>query len=146
MMPENALFEFDRDFNTYLGYIFEDICREVARKEFRFQKMGIQLGTVPKEMREQTGETSFDIDIIAVNEEKEILLGECKWSEKVDAQRIAKKLEERAGYVEWKNKERKEIYAIFARSFYRKIEEWNGKRVYCFDLDQIEKILKEDRD
>jgi AAA+ ATPase superfamily predicted ATPase len=141
MMSENAIFEFDRDFNTYLGPVFEDISMQVIRKKFGFPKIGSQFGTIPANLRKDPSETSYEIDIAALNEENDILFAECKWSDRIDARRIAKKLEEKASYVRWKTNERKESYAVFARSFYKKIDEWNGKRVYCFDIKDIEEIL-----
>ncbi len=44
--------------------------------------------------------------------------------------------------IEWNNDYRKEIYAIFAKSFSRRVTEFEGKKVYCFDLKDIEKLLK----
>jgi len=48
---------------------------------------------------------------------------------------IAKK----AGYVSWHKEERKESFAVFAKSFSKRIESWEGKKVYCFDLKDLEK-------
>jgi len=143
MMNEAAIFEFDRDFNTYLGYIFEDISREVVRKRFAFPRIGTQFGTIPANLRPDPAETGYEIDIAALNEKNEILFAECKWSDRVDAARIVKKLAEKASYVKWKYHERKESYAVFARSFYNRIDEWNGKRVDCFDIKEIENIFRQ---
>jgi len=52
-------------------------------------------------------------------------------------------LVEKAKYVQWQNKEkRKESYAIFAKSFTKKINEFEGRKVYCFDLKGLERLLK----
>ena len=40
------------------------------------------------------------------------------------------------------NEERKESFAVFAKSFKKKIKDFEGKKVYCFDLNDIEKALK----
>ena len=40
------------------------------------------------------------------------------------------------------NRERKEGFAIFAKSFSKRIEEFEGKKVYCFDLRDLERIMK----
>ncbi len=146
MMNETAIFEYDRDFNTYLGYVFEDISREVVRKRFGFPKIGSQFGTIPANLRTDRAETSYEIDIAALNEKNEILFAECKWSNRVNAGRIVKKLAEKVSYVRWKNNERKESYAVFARSFYKRIDEWNGKKVYCFDIKDIENIFHQQTD
>ncbi len=64
---------------------------------------------------------------------------ECKWKEKQDANKIVKELAGKARSVEWHNKERKESYAVFAKSFSKKIKSFEDKRVYCFDLKDLEK-------
>jgi len=53
-----------------------------------------------------------------------------------------KELEEKSKRVEWKSNNRIESYAIFSKSFLKKIKEYNGKKVSCFDLKDIDKILK----
>ena len=88
-----------------------------------------------------------EIDIVALNEKtKEILFGECKWKNKVNAEKICKELAEKAKYVEWNNEDRKESFAIFAKSFGKRIKEFEGKKVYCFDLKDLEKIMKYKKD
>ena len=84
-----------------------------------------------------------EIDILALNEKtKEILFAECKWQSKVNPSKICKELEEKSSLVQWHNQERKETFAIFAKSFSKKISEYKGKRVYCLDLKDLEKFLK----
>ena len=73
---------------------------------------------------------------------KEILFGECKWKEKVNALSILNGLKEKTKNVDWNSNDRKEIYTIFAKSFSRRATEFEGKRVFCFDLKDIEKLLK----
>lgn len=145
MMNETALHQFEKGFNTYLGHIFEDICREVTRKVFHFPKVGSQFGTIPPKLRKDAAETTYEIDIAAINDGDDILLGECKWSENIDAGKIAARLEEKAMAVKWKNNRREESYAVYAKSFYKRITQWNGRKVHCFDIHDMEKILKEDK-
>ncbi|MCP4219999.1 MAG: DUF234 domain-containing protein, partial [bacterium] len=146
MMPEGALHAFRKGFNTYLGTVFETVAREVVRLKFPFPRVGYQFGTIPKKVRKNPSEATYEIDILALDEDDgEALLGECKWSEGVNAAAILKKLEERAGYIPWKGATvMKESYAVFARSFKddNKPEEWNGKRVHCFDLADMERVLR----
>ncbi|MCP5107482.1 MAG: hypothetical protein GY950_29110 [bacterium] len=40
--------------------------------------------------------------------------------------------------MKWHNGERKETFALFARSFKEKVTEWEGRRVFCFDLEDME--------
>ncbi|MDI3544315.1 MAG: uncharacterized protein PWQ28_596 [Candidatus Woesearchaeota archaeon] len=132
---EEGIFDKDivrEDYDTYLGYIFEDVAKAYLIKErdkiFDFTKIG------------KWWYQDKEIDTIALNEKtKEVLFCECKWKEKQDANKIVKELAGKARSVEWHNKERKESYAVFAKSFSKKIKSFEGKRVYCFDLKDLEK-------
>lgn len=121
-----------KDYSSYLGIIFEDISKEFLIKEdFKFTKIG------------RWWHKDKEIDIIALNEnKKEILFCECKWKEKIDAEKIVKELNDKKEFVQWHNDKRKESFAVFAKSFSKKIKEFNGKKVYCFDLKDIETALK----
>lgn len=121
------------DYPNYMGNIFEDFCRKYLRisAKFNFAKIG------------KWWHKDKEIDIVALNEiTGEILFGECKWKERVNAEKIVKELSEKAGYVQWHNEKRKEHYAVFAKSFKRKVRELDGKEVYCFDLKDLETTLK----
>ena len=120
-------------FNLHVSYAFENICRELLFyiKPIKFTRVG------------KWWHKDREIDIVALNEKtKEILFGECKWQSKVNALKIAKELAEKAKEVQWYNKERKESFAIFAKSFSKRIEEFEGKKVYCFDLRDLEKVFR----
>ena len=52
-------------------------------------------------------------------------------------------LKEKSIFVDWNNEKRKEYFAVFAKSFKKKIKEFEGNRVYCFDLKDIEKLVRE---
>jgi AAA+ ATPase superfamily predicted ATPase len=78
-----------------------------------------------------------EIDIVALNDQtKEILFAECKWQDKVDARKVLGNLMEKTKDV--KLLKRKEIYAIFAKSFKEKFKE---PGVLLFDLDDLKKFL-----
>ncbi len=116
-----------KDYNSYLGYIFEDVSRQILirKKEdvFDFTKIG------------KWWFKENEIDIVALNEiKKEILFCECKWQDNVDAKRVLSELKEKAKYVEWNNESRKECYAIFAKSFKEKIKEPN---LFLFELKDL---------
>ena len=135
--------KFKRDFPSYVGKKFEKLIRDDILKRtgiMQIDKIGRQWGKIPNMPKDKN---QYEIDIVALNEKnKEILFGECKWQEHVNAETIIKELSEKAGYVDWNLEKRKEIYTIFAKSFKKKIEEYNGKRVYCFDLRDMERNLK----
>jgi len=130
---ELGVFSFPEEkFNTYLGEVFEEVCKEflIETRFFPFTKIG------------RWWHKDREIDLVALNEKtKEILFGECKWQSKVNALKIAKELAEKSQYVPWHNGERKETFAIFAKSFSKKIEEFEGKKVYCYDLKDLKKFL-----
>ena len=84
-----------------------------------------------------------EIDILAVNEhKKQILACECKWQSKVNPKKTCKELINKLSYVNWHKEKRKEYFCIFAKSFTKKIKEFNNKKVYCFNLKDLKKILK----
>ncbi|MFH1774457.1 MAG: ATP-binding protein [Methanobacteriota archaeon] len=79
-----------------------------------------------------------EIDIVALNEKtKEILFCECKWQDRVNAEKVLQELKEKAEFVDWNKQGRKEYYAVFAKSFNKKIKE---KNIFCFDLRDLENL------
>ena len=127
------------DFNSYLGRGFENLILELIKdkillKNMSFSKIGRQWGKFEGEK----GKNVYEIDILCLNEEKkEILFGECKWQDKVDSEKIVKECFVKSKFGEWNNEKRKEYFAVFAKSFKNKIKEFEGKKVYCFDLKDI---------
>jgi AAA+ ATPase superfamily predicted ATPase len=120
------------EINSFIGKKFEKVCIDFVKKNFDFDVVGKQWGRIPKEKEE------YEIDIVALKKnEKKILLGECKWKEKVNAKELCKELEEKSNYIEWNKRERKEEFIIFAKSFKEKIKEFNGRKVYCFELKDL---------
>ena len=143
---EEGIFNVDvirNDYSSYTGYIFEKISRETVvhlireKKLPEFTKIGKQWGKIPS--RKET----YEIDVVALNDQtKDILFAECKWKDKVNAEKVCKELVEKASYVEWNNNKRKEYLAVFAKSFSKKIDEFEGRKVFCFDLKDVEKMMK----
>ena len=122
-----------KEFNTYVGKVFEDVCKEflIEMRPFPFTKIG------------RWWHKDKEMDVVALNEQtKQIIFGECKWQERVNAEKLCVKLAERAEYVKWHSKKRKESPAVFAKSFSRKLDEFEGKRVYCCDLRDLGRIVK----
>ncbi len=130
--------------NSFFGVQFEELCRKNVHLFFdNFFIARRWFGSIKDEygIRKEA-----EIDIVAINEQtKEILFAECKWQNKVNAEKIVKKLSEKSKFVKWHNEKRKESFAIFAKSFSKRIKEWQGKPVYCFDLKYLEKVLKKKR-
>lgn len=116
------------DYSSYLGYVFEDVARQFLIREksrvFNFTKIG------------KWWYKDKEIDIVAMNEAtKDVLFGECKWSEKVDVRKISEELREKAKFVQWNNENRTEYYAVFAKSFKERISEPN---LMLFDFEDME--------
>ena len=85
-----------------------------------------------------------EIDILAINDSnKEILACECKWQHRINAEKIAKELVEKLSYVDWNAEKRKESLAIFAKSFSKRISSYEGRKVYCYDLRDLERAVKQ---
>ncbi len=129
----NPQFEeyFWKNLNQYLGLQFEEICKSSLHLFYSYTSIGKHWGKGDGKV--------YEIDLTAVNEHKnEILFVECKWKENVNAKKILKELKEKAKYVNWNNNERKEKYAIFAKSFKTKTDE-----AMCISLDDLKEKIKE---
>ncbi len=86
------------------------------------------------------------MDVVALNEQtKQIIFGECKWQERVNAEKLCVKLAEKAEYVKWHRKKKEGEPCSIAKSFSRKLDEFEGKRVYCCDLRDLGRIVKSQR-
>jgi adenylyl- and sulfurtransferase ThiI len=118
----------------FFGEKFEEFIRSNIRKFFgNVEKVGKWRGFSEDRKVEE-------IDVVGINEkEKTIVFGECKWSENVDAEKVFKELKEKSKFIDWNRNQRKEIFAIFAKSFDKKIKEVN---LYLFDLKDIERLLQ----
>jgi uncharacterized protein len=128
---ESKVFNVDlikREYSEFLGGIFESVSKEylIRSKIFEFNKIG------------RWWHKDKEIDILALDEkDKKILFCECKWKEKVNAEKILRELKEKTKYVEWNNQNRNESFVVFAKSFSKKIKEFQGNKVYCFDLKDL---------
>ena len=123
-----------KDYSQYMGFVFEKICKQVLVELIRRGKLGY----------DKVGKWWFrdaEIDLVALNsEKKEALFVECKWQDNVVVGEVLAKLKEKAAYLKWKNEDRKQVYAIFARSFKEKGLAEEG--VLLFDLKDIENLME----
>lgn len=92
---------FGQALQTYVGKQFETVCRQWAVREnsegglpFLASSFGRWWGTDPREK----AETDIDL-VVADNESKSILLGECKWRNSLDESRAIELLEYRSALV-----------------------------------------------
>ncbi|MDP2767081.1 MAG: ATP-binding protein [Candidatus Methanoperedens sp.] len=125
-----------KNFNSFVGKKFEKLMRTEAVRAispFPASRIGRWWGYY----RENEKRKDLEIDIIALNEEtREILFCECKWQDRVNAEKIFEDLKEKTNFVNWNNEKRKEHYAIVAKSFSKRTE-----HALCIDLKNLEKIL-----
>ncbi|MBI4918633.1 hypothetical protein HY837_01785, partial [archaeon] len=131
--------KFKTEFSKFCGQEFERVVIEILNIKncmglLKNAKIGKQWGKLPRKIKLAQENNTYEIDIIALNEKKEILFVECKWQENVNYNEIIPVLKKNAEYVEWNKSERKEVYAIFAKSF-------KNKGPNCFDITDIEKYL-----
>ena len=131
--------------DSFFQNSFERFCQRLVKekvilKKLNFLKIGRQWGKIVKG---EKGKNTYEIDIIGTNETtKEVLFGECKWQDKVNPAEIAESLIGKAGNVKFQKKYQKEIFIIFAKSFAKKVDNYNNKKVVCFDLKDIEDALR----
>lgn len=130
---------FEKNFNQFAGTAFEKfVLMLIKTNQLRLPKftaIGRQWGKIPGKPK---GENTYEIDIVALNEfKKEALFCECKWKEKVNAEKVLKELKEKSQYVQWHNQKRKERFAVFAKSFSKKTQ-----GAHCFDLKDLEKAFR----
>ena len=135
--PNRALIELDeipslvkkikKELNTHVGRAFEEMCKQflIHEKPVTFTKIG------------KWWYKDQEIDIVGLNEDKkEISFFECKWKDISYNQslKILKELKEKAGFVKWFNKQRKEHYGVIAR----KIENKTDLRKKGFSVYDLE--------
>ncbi len=124
--------------NAFVGRAFEPLCRDLIASAFpgRWPELGTWWGAV----REKGKRVEVEIDVVGLNPSKrELLLGECKWSEGVDARKVLAGLRSKADHVNWRRKDRREVYALFARSFKNRPDEPD---VLLYDIDNIRTMVE----
>ena len=116
--------------NSYYGIMYEHLVIDLIRTR------DIELPFWINEVRKWWHKDK-EIDAVALNTEtREILFAECKWKDKVDAERILLNLKEKANHVSWFNDTRREYFAVFGKSFSKKSAD-----CLCFDLEDLKKTM-----
>lgn len=116
------------DYNSYLGFVFEEVCRQFLIKTipFAFTKIG------------SWWYKDNEIDLICLDEKAgNIFFVECKWKKGVNAEKTLAGLKEKAKHVDWKKGNRKEHYCIIAKSFSKQ-----ARGCITFDSKDMEKALE----
>ncbi|HIH09945.1 MAG TPA: ATP-binding protein [Candidatus Diapherotrites archaeon] len=132
-------------FNAFVGRAFEGVCMQFlcrlkSKGGISFDRAGRWWGA----KRTESGEReTAEIDIVLLEGDFKIILCECKWKNNVNAAEIAKTIEGKAELVMWNAALRKDEYLIFAKSFSKKITEFNGRKTRCYDIQDMEKMLRD---
>lgn len=127
-----AVKNFEDQFNTYLGDIFE---REVRLAFSRKNLLSFSAATIGKWWHKDV-----DIDVVAANEKtKEIAFVEVKWKKLSEREclKIIEGLREKAKFVDWRKRDRKEYFGIVAKSVADKamVREKLGKDCIVYDME-----------
>ena len=123
---------------SFVGRAFEPLCRDLIASKFpgRWPELGPWWGA----RRERGKRLEVEIDVVGLNpSDNEILLGECKWSKGVDAEKVISDLRSKADFVNWRRKDRREVYALFARSFKGRPDEPD---VLLYDIEDIRALVE----
>ncbi len=97
---------FRKNFNTYLGQVFEQVAGELVLQKIKHTKAG----------RWWKGDT--EIDLIAIDEDTaKAYFIEFKYSSDVDPETELDKLKKKTALFGWKKDKRKEEYIVVAKSF-----------------------------
>lgn len=104
-----VLRKFRDQFNALTAIVYEEVCRELALawqdQLFPFERVG------------KWWDKNEEIDVVAVSRQgNQILLGECKWSEKPVGTNIYEELKKKARLVDWGLPDRQERYILFSKS------------------------------
>jgi len=123
----------NQELPSFVGKRFQHVCQEFLRKNlpFAITKAGTQWGKIPGT------KNTYEIDIVLLHEQtKHIAFVECKWKDLSLNQslKILKELQEKATYVEWYKKERKEHFGLIARKIDQK-ERLREKGFFVYDMD-----------
>jgi AAA+ ATPase superfamily predicted ATPase len=124
------------NFEKYVSLSFEDLAKELLLKlcEIRFTRIG------------SWWHGEDEIDLVALNEnEEKILFGECKWRNTKLDKSVYEKLIERKEKVRWKDRNRKEYFALFSKSGFtnamKKLAESEG--IMLYDLNDVKRVVGE---
>ncbi len=122
---DNVTNDFKKNFNSYLGFIFEKICKEFLIKNreklsFRFTKIGRWWGFYRDKENKRK---ELEIDLVALNEEeKKILFVECKWKnlKEKEVREILEELKDKSKFVDWNLNDRKEYFGLIGKKIENK--------------------------
>ncbi len=120
------------NFAAFAGRAFEGVCKEFLIEANVKGRLPFSATNIGRWWSRQD-----EIDIVAFNKKtKEMLFCECKWKNNVDPNAIISDLKKKSEHIELFKKGRKAYYAVFAKSFNKKVKE---RDVLLFDVNDIKK-------
>ncbi|MEA1945161.1 MAG: ATP-binding protein [Euryarchaeota archaeon] len=132
-----------KDFDSFVGILFENIARDFMMKPetmeklpFSFSRVGRQWGKIKGAPR---GKNVYEIDIVGLNDKsKEIMFIECKWKElsERDAMNVLNEVKEKSRFVQWNKGARKEYFGLVAKNIGGK-DKLRTEGSFVFDLDDF---------
>lgn len=108
--PRGVLADIKKSYDQYLGFVFEDVCRDhclvlLRKGEMRFNALG------------RWWDRQDEIDLVALDEEnRTIYFGECRWRGRPVGVKLLDELRGKAAKVDWRRESREERYLLFSRS------------------------------
>ncbi len=108
--------------------ISKELLWEISQKFFRFERVG------------KWWDKNEEIDVVATNqEEKKIVFGEVKWTNKKVGTNIYNDLKQKSTLVDWNNGSRKEFFVLFSKNGFTDgmIRLTKKENVVLFEKDKI---------
>ncbi|MHC1568062.1 MAG: DUF234 domain-containing protein [Candidatus Syntropharchaeia archaeon] len=121
-------------YEDHTARVFEDLMREIVKKDMNFDKVG-----------SWWNRRGDEIDIVALNErKKEILFGEVKWRNRSVGWNVVEELIEKKDLVKWYNEDRKEKFLIVSKAGFTKkcLERMEDEGIMHWDLRDLERLIQ----
>lgn len=129
-MRDSVYHSIEMQLSHYMGEVFETICKQYMWKEnmagclpFEFIDIGRWWGNNPKQKREE------EIDLLAFDDEKRAIFGECRWNNELVGKDVLDELIEQSKLFSYKEN----YYYLFAK---------NGFTEDCNDAAKGNKHIK----
>ena len=132
--------------NSYVSFIFEDICKQLLKKINKQKKLPINFSKIgpwwghTRIINPESGlpeRKEIEIDLVCLEEQrKEAIFIECKWSDlkEKEARKVLEELKEKSKIVDWERK--KEYFGLIGRKISEK-EKFRKQGFIVFDLDDL---------
>lgn len=95
--------------NIYTSFVFEDVCIQYMRKKNKARKLPFRFSKIGRWWNKQ-----IEVDLVAVDQNGNMILGECKWKDSKIGIKELNRLKEKALFVNDKIENR--YYYLFSKS------------------------------